>query len=262
MPDLLTFRDGAALGDFAAEWIWQRLMTALRTRGVAVLGCPSGRSPRSTYAALARLAAAHDADLSGLHLVMMDEFIARGPGGWERWAASAHYSCARFGEVEIRWLLNDGLPVQRTIPAAQLHLPDPRNPAAYEDLIDRLGGIDVFILASGASDGHVAFNPPGSGKQALTRVVRLAEATRRDNLATFPDFRTLAEVPEWGVTVGPGTIARASRSAVMILIGADKHHAFRRLVSARGYETDWPATIVHACADSLILADKAAAGPA
>ena len=47
----------------------------------------------------------------------------------------------------------------------------------------------------------------------------LAEETRRDNMQTFPDFRSLDDVPRFGVTVGIDTIARHSRQAVMIVWG-------------------------------------------
>lgn len=257
MPELRTFPPDAALGAYAADWILPRLLRAHGERGRMVLGCPSGRSPRSTYAALARAMAAHAVDISGLHLLMMDEFVVRDRDAWALCPPEAHYSCARFGETEIRQALNAALPPKCQMPAENLHLPDPNSPADYERLIDRLGGIDVFILASGASDGHVAFNPAGSNAEDLTRVVRLAEATRRDNLSTFPDFNGLAEVPEWGVTIGPGTIARASRAAVMILSGASKAKAYSRICAARRYEPDWPATVVSAIADSVILADQA-----
>lgn len=256
------FANEADLGAFAAAWILPRLLKAQRDRGVMVLGCPSGRSPRSTYGALARLAAESGCDLSGLHLVMMDEFVVARGARWARCSADAHFSCARFGELEIRQVFNALLPTSHRLPAENLHVPDPEDPEAYENLIDRLGGIDVFLLASGASDGHVAFNPPGTLVDARTRVVRLAEATRQDNLGTFPAFTDLAEVPQWGVSVGPGTIARASRSAVMILCGPAKAQAFGRITNASGYEADWPATVVNVCSDGLILADRAAASEA
>lgn len=258
MSGVRIFDSETALGVAAANWSMARLLVGQRRKGVMALGCPSGRSPRSTYAALGRLAGELAADLSRLHLFMMDEFIERDGEGWALCPPDAHYSCARFGEVEIRQIINAGLAPERRIPPQNLHIPDPADPPAYEALINSLGGIDVFILASGASDGHVAFNPPGSRASDGCRVVRLAEDTRRDNLSTFPDFKSLAEVPLWGVTVGPDTIARASRSAVMILSGASKRKAYRRIVTAERYEDDWPATVVRSIPDAIILADGSA----
>ena len=253
------FDDADSAGEFVALETLERLARARDARGVMTLGCPGGRSLRTTYNALARIAAERAIDLSALHIVMMDEYVeARG----ERWALcspDAHYSCYRFGDVEIRRSINAGLPDALRIPANNLHVPDPNAPLRYESLIERLGGIDVFLLASGASDGHVAFNPQGCAFGERTRVVELAEATRTDNLATFPEFRDLSEVPRFGVSVGPATIASHSRAAILVLLGAGKTTAVRRVTDASRYDPDWPASVVLECADTQIVADVAAA---
>ena len=54
-------------------------------------------------------------------------------------------------------------------------------------------------------------------------------ATRRDNLETFPDFGNLDEVPEFGVSVGLGTIVEQSRRVVLVMTGASKREAVIRL---------------------------------
>lgn len=213
---------------------------------------------RTTYAAFAQIAADTRVDLSALHLVMMDEYVERHGATWAPCPADAHYSCRRFGEVEIRGVLNAALPPHCRIPVENLHVPDPAAPRDYETLLEHLGGIDVFLLASGQTDGHVAFNPRGSSAQECTRVIELAQETRRDNLATFPQFRDLADVPRYGVSVGTGTIARHSASAILLLLGAGKGLALRRIATASEYDPDWPASIVLACADAQIIADAAA----
>ena len=186
------------------------------------LGCPGGRSLRTTYNALARIAAERANDLSALHIVMMDEYVEARGEHWALCSPDAHYSCYRFGDEEIRRSINAGLPDALRIPANNLHVPDPNAPLRYESLIERLGGVDVFLLASGASDGHVAFNPQGCAFGERTRIVELAEATRTDNLATFPEFRDLSEVPRFGVSVGPATIASHSQAAILVLLGDAK----------------------------------------
>lgn len=252
---LTIFGSAEALGRAAAEEIvscWSRAAGSTLT-----LGCPSGRSPRSTYAALAQALAGRAIDGRNIHLVMMDEYVEQHEGSWRVCPAEAHYSCTRFGNVEIRGVLNGAL--REKIPAENLHVPDPSDPLSYERKIEALGGIDVFVLASGAGDGHVAFNPPGTGVHELTRRVQLAETTRIDNMATFPAFADLAEVPRFGVSVGPGTIVRHARASVMILLGADKGRALRRILDADGYDPAWPSSVVNVCRDSVIFADEAAA---
>ena len=245
-------------GTFAAGEVVTRLERGLRERGRMTLGCPGGRSLRTTYAALAQIFAHRATDLHSLHIIMMDEYVEARGEGWVACPADAHYSCRRFGEVEIRAVLNAGIPPQAQIPAANLHIPDPNAPQDYERLIEQLGGIDVFLLASGQSDGHVAFNPRGCALNERTRVITLAYDTRRDNMGTFPQFRSLDEVPRHGVSVGPGTIAHHSRSAILMLLGAGKGTALRRLAAAAEYDPDWPASVVLACADARIVADDAA----
>jgi glucosamine-6-phosphate deaminase len=239
------FADPDELGEALADHVLSCYTRARETRGRRpfLLGCPGGRTPRTTYRALAR----RTADLSELTVVMMDEYVEDGGPA----PADAHYSCRRFAYDEIARPLR--------IPDENVWLPDPANPAAYDERIVAAGGIDLFLLASGASDGHVAFLPPGSPLDGGTSVVPLAESTRRDNLATFPEFSSLDDVPEYGVSVGLGTI-RAARSVRLVLHGADKREAAAKLLALEDYDPAWPASVVHVCADAEIWVDRAALG--
>jgi glucosamine-6-phosphate deaminase len=252
------FESDTELGERAAQIILEAHRAAATEHRGLVLGCPAGRSPRSTYAALGALAAHQRVDLSQAHLVLMDEFVVRDGERWRWCPADAHYSCRGFAAREILPALNAGLPVARQLSAAALHVPDPQDPAAFERTIEQLGGIDVFLLASGGSDGHVAFNGPGTSLDSTTRVVELAETTRRDNLGTFPQFRELEDVPRWGVTIGLGTIRRQSRAVVLLLAGAGKCAAARRVLGAQAFDPAWAATLVHACRHATVLTDRAA----
>jgi glucosamine-6-phosphate deaminase len=187
----------------------------------------------TTYAALG----GSGVDLSALSLVMMDEFAP----------PTDRFNCRAFADQHLVPLVGAG----------NVNFPSAEDPAGYEALIASLGGIDVFLLASGASDGHVAFNPPGSALDSRTRVVRLADDTRRDNLGTFAGTGGLDTVPTHGVTVGLATITDA-REAILLLLGAGKQEAYRRIVAADGFDPAWPATVIHACANGWIVADQPA----
>jgi glucosamine-6-phosphate deaminase len=227
-----TFPDAGALGAALADEIRARHDASA---GPFLLGCPGGRSLRTTYAALA------GRPLDRLVVVMMDEYVGAPP--------DAHHSCARFAREEIAAPLG--------VPSERVWLPDAADPAAYDERIAAAGGIDLFLLASGASDGHVAFNPPGSPLDSRTRVIELAESTRRDNLATFPELAGLDDVPTHGVSVGIATIA-AARSARLVLLGAGKREAARRLLALDHYDPAWPASVVHAVPDAEIWLDQEA----
>jgi glucosamine-6-phosphate deaminase len=231
--EVRVFTDAAELGAALADEVLARYDAS---DGRYLLGCPGGRSLRTTYRALA----AHGRTLDRLVVVMMDEYVGAPP--------DAHYSCTRFAHEEIAGPLGAG----------DVWLPDMDDPGAYDARIADAGGVDCFLLASGASDGHVAFVPPGTSRDGRTSVIPLAETTRQDNLATFPEFGSLDDVPLQGVSVGLATIADA-RTLRLVLHGAGKRAATARLLALAGFDPSWPASLVHDHPDAQIWIDKEAA---
>jgi glucosamine-6-phosphate deaminase len=251
------FRSADALALALASKIADGIASAGAAERPFILGCPSGRSPHPTYQALAVEVARRALPLRHVVLAMMDNYIERRPDGTLGHVdPRAHYSCQRFGHDEILAPLNAGSPAP--IPPEGVWFADPADPGAFDGRLRAAGGIDLFLLASGASDGHVAFNPPGSLRDSRTRIIELAESTRRDNLGTFPEFGGLAEVPQFGLSVGIATIAEAKAQA-MIVTGRHKRHAFARVSSASAYDPTWPATIIAECPGGAIYADAEAA---
>jgi len=236
-------------GEAAGQLVAAHILDAVEAKAGApfLLGCPAGRTPVTTYAALGPLAAARRVDLSNVEIVMLDEYVVDG----ELADLAAHYSCRRF----IREALVDS----GVVALSKVRCPDPHSPGSYDEWIAAAGGLDVVILGCGTSDGHVAFNPPGTSAESPTQVVQLAESTQRDNLATFPEFNSCDEVPGAGATMGLRTI-RAARSAVMILLGSEKVKAFERTACMTAFDPQWPASILHLCEDGWLVADEAAAG--
>jgi glucosamine-6-phosphate deaminase len=230
--EVRVFADEDELGRALAEEV---LVRYDGTDGPYLLGCPGGRSLRSTYRALV----AHGRTLDRLVVVMMDEYVGA--------PADAHYSCTRFAHEEIAEPLGAG----------EVWLPDADDPAAYDDRIAAAGGVDLFLLASGASDGHVAFVPPGSPREGRTSVIPLATSTRKDNLATFPAFGSLDDVPLHGVSVGLGTIGEV-RALRLVLHGAGKRAAVARLLALNSFDATWPASLVHDHPDAQVWIDKEA----
>jgi glucosamine-6-phosphate deaminase len=255
------FPGPAALGRALADVIAADLALAAERGRAYLLGCPGGRSAHSTYQALAELTARRALDLSRLVIVMMDEYVERdATGSFARIGSSLAHSCARFGAEEIVGPLNRAAGPGRGVTPDRYWIPDPVEPERYDKQIAEQGGVDLFILASGASDGHVAFNPAGTAAGSRTRVIPLAEATRRDNLTTFPTFGgRLDAVPAYGVTVGVGTIQEQSKRAVMVAHGADKATTVDRMRSAQHYDPAWPATVITDCANPQLFIDSAAA---
>ncbi|MFV0429002.1 MAG: 6-phosphogluconolactonase [Arachnia sp.] len=256
------FGNGLELGKALAAAIADRVSAAHAHGDSFILGCPGGRTPTSTYQSLAEEFTARGIDRRRVVIAMMDDYVEWDGTSWAHIPSDAHNSCRRFAREDIQGVLNRGVPEAEALPDANLWFPNPAEPEAYDGRLREAGGIDFFILASGAGDGHVAFNPPGSPIDSRTRVVELAEQTRRDNLATFPDYQDLDAVPGHGVTVGIATIAELSKAAAMIVIGSDKQQAYQRLTAGRAYDPGWPATVYHLVPGAEIFADVAAEGRA
>lgn len=261
MAEVTVFPDSDDLATALADQIVARLLSR-PDAGPArlVLGCPAGRTPTATFDALVRTVPV-DADLSELVLVMMDEYLEPGTAEPVTVDPAAAHSCRGFAQRHLIDPLNRDRPAAHRVRPEHLLVPDPACPARFDDRIAALGGIDLFLLASGASDGHVGFHGPGADPDGVTQVVTLADSTRHDNLATFPHLGRLAEVPTRGVSIGLGTIARYAAEAVLLLTGADKATSARRVLAAQDYDPRWPATVIHRCRNPRIWLDRAAAGP-
>ena len=97
---------------------------------------------------------------------------------------------------------------------------------AYEEAIKAVGGIELFLGGIG-TDGHIAFNEPGSSIQSRTRVKTLAYETIVANARFFGG--DISRVPKMALTVGVGTIMDA-REVLIIITGQHKAAALEKCV--------------------------------
>ena len=212
MTPVRVFRDEGELGAALAAEIIAGIDEARASGRRYVLGCPGGRSGRSTYQALAQ--GVRGADISHLVIAMMDDYVLpTTDGAFEHCPADAHYSCRRFARVEIVGPLNAAAAVG--VPDDQVWLPDPprssrptargsRTPAGSTSSSSRA------VPATGTS--RSSSRAPRS--TVTSRSSRWQRPRRRDNMATFPEFGSLDDVPRYGVSVGLGTIVvRLARGA-------------------------------------------------
>ena len=120
----------------------------------------------------------------------------------------------------------------------------------YDALIASFGGIDLQILGIG-SDGHIAFNEPGTPFDSLTHVADLAESTIVDNSRLFND---ISEVPTKAVTMGLQSIMNAKK-IVLIATVKNKAKAIKELL--RGDKSiENPASVLQDHPDCTIYVDE------
>ena len=109
---------------------------------------------------------------------------------------------------------------------------------SFEDKMYADKGIDLCMLGIG-SNGHIAFNEPGSSFKSRTRVVDLTEQTIKDNSRFFD---SIDDVPKQAITMGLGTIMESKK---IILMANGKHKLNILNVAMNGEVTeDVPASIL------------------
>ena len=135
------------------------------------------------------------------------------------------------------------------------------HPERYRNVIDavlvsRVDFADgaVQILGIG-TDGHIAFNEPGSSLASRTRIKTLTRQTRIDNARFFDD--DVDAVPTHCLTQGLGTILEA-RHIVLVATGRGKAEAVHHLVEG-AVSAMWPATVLQHHPHVTVLLDDAAA---
>ena len=232
------------------------ILIKIKNKKKFVLGCPGGRSLKKTYYYLGILSHKYKISLDNLIIVMMDEYVIKRKNKFFLINPNLHFSCVRFSKNVIKKLLNYKKNKNNSLKDYNILFPSVENPSNYDKIIKKLGGIDIFLLASGSSDGHVAFNNAFSKINQKTHITELSKSTRRDNIKTFSKFKNLNEVPMFGLTVGLKTISSLSKSAVLILSGKEKRQAFKKISSLKKFDKSWPSSIIYKCKNSKIYIDK------
>ena len=206
-----------------------------------VLGLATGTSPLGVYANMIQACKEGRVSFKSVKTFNLDEYI-----GLE----GTH-------EQSYRYFMNknlfDGLDIDKENTHVLKGVDDYLAYAnMYDKLIEEAGGIDLQILGIG-SDGHIAFNEPGTPFDSLTHVAELAESTIVDNSRLFND---ISEVPTKAVTMGLKSIMNA-RKIVLIATGKNKAKAIKDLL--KGPKTiEVPCSILQDHPDCTIYVDEAA----
>jgi glucosamine-6-phosphate deaminase len=200
--------DAEAAGRRAAKFVAE----LVRKKPHCVLGLATGSTPLTTYHELIRLHKDEGLDFSQVTTFNLDEYVG---------LSSIHpQSYRQFMQINLLEHIN--------IDPNRTNIPDGRaldfeaHCRQYEQRIKDAGGIDLQILGVG-SDGHIAFNEPGSSLGSRTRLKTLATETIRDN-ARF--FGGEDKVPRLAVTMGVGTILESKR-CILLAFGPHKAAAVR-----------------------------------
>jgi glucosamine-6-phosphate deaminase len=133
---------------------------------------------------------------------------------------------------------------------------DPHGEAIkYEEAIDAKGGIDLQYITLG-TNGHMAYNEPGTKLDTLTHVVKLDDETRKV-LVKQNKFPTYNETPDSAITVGVQTIAKM-KEVMMVVVGAHKADIAKEMVEGPVTEKV-PSSALQNHKNCIFVFDKAGA---
>ncbi len=232
------------------------ILEQLKKKRKLILGCPSGRSLKKTYYYIGRLSTKLNISLNNLIIIMMDEYAKKNKGKFYLVDPSSHYSCVRFSNNVLKKLLNYKKTKKNKLQNKNILFPDINKPYTFDKKIKKMGGIDIFLLASGSTDGHVAFNNKNTKINSKCHIEKLVLKQRIDNMKTFPNFKNIKEVPIYGLTVGLQTISSLSKLAILVLTGSEKKYAYKKIISLNKFDKSWPSSIIYMCKNKKIFVDK------
>lgn len=236
--NILITKDYEEMSERAAEMI----VKIVRENPNAVLGLATGSTPLGLYRNLIRDHVESGTSYSKIRAVNLDEY--------EGLSADHPQSYAYFMRENLFRHI-DILPENTNIENGTAQNAA-EECARYNRLLDELRQ-DVQVLGIG-SNGHIAFNEPGTSFASTTHVVELTESTIKDNSRLFD---SIDEVPRRAFTMGLENIMNAKK-IVILANGANKARAVYGLVSGPVTE-DLPASILQRHPDCTLICDEAAA---
>ncbi|MBQ2967345.1 MAG: glucosamine-6-phosphate deaminase [Clostridia bacterium] len=209
--NFLTVESYQELSEKAARMIAEQVILNPQS----ILGLATGSSPVGTYNCLADMHKNGELDFSRVTSVNLDEYVG----------------LSGENPQSYRYFMNENLFSKVNIGMENTYVPNGcaedllKEGTAYDDLIAKLGGIDLQLLGIGL-DGHIGFNEPDDVFTKETHVVNLDPSTIEAN-ARF--FASVDEVPKKAITMGMGSIMQAKK-ILLIASGENKkeilHKAF------------------------------------
>jgi glucosamine-6-phosphate deaminase len=227
----------------AAEWparVAAMLAERLRRTPRLRLCLPTGDTPSPVYERLVELNRQGQAPFGQATVVLLDEYVGLPPTDPARCDARLRRELIDHldpAPTAFHPILVDELPPDE---AAQAH-----DAVAAE-------GLDMVLLGLGMN-GHVGLNEPGATADSPTRVVELADDSRK---AASERYGANA-APRQGVTLGIARLLAASK-VWLLVTGADKAAVLERAL--RGpISADCPGSLLRTHPRLHVLADDEAA---
>ena len=208
----------------------------------AVLGLATGTTPLGLYRRMIEDCRDKGTSYKGVKTVNLDEYAGLTAEDKQSYASFMRENLFRGLDIDLKnTYIENGV-------AADAEKECQR----YNGLLDTLRQ-DIQLLGLG-SNGHIAFNEPGTPLEAGVHVVKLAESTINDNSRLF---ERREDVPVSAYTMGPKNIMNAKK-ILILASGANKAQAVYGAVKGEITES-LPASILQLHPDCTLIADIEAA---
>ena len=220
-----------------------KVMKTVLDKGNPVLGLATGSSPVGLYKEMIRDHKENGTSYKNILTWNLDEYVG----------------IPRTHEQSYWKIMHENLFNFIDIPEENIHVPvgesedEEAECVKYEESM-KGHTVDIQVLGIG-SDGHIAFNDPGTPFDSLTHLMDLTEQTRKDNARFFDN--DINQVPKRSITMGLASIMRAKK-IIVIATGENKAEAVYGMLKGPK-TTDCPASILQDHPDVTVLLDKAAA---
>lgn len=230
--------DAAEAADKAADIV----ENVVRSRPRPRLGMATGSTMVGVYQSLVNRCQAGGLSFAETSIYLLDEYV-----GLDSNHPQAFRNVIRADLADLVDLRNDA------VFAPNGKAPDLDAEARRYDQLATEAHIDIQLLGIG-SNGHIAFNEPGTPFNGPTSVVALSKETRRDN-ARF--FGSIDNVPRQAITQGIGTILQARR-ILLIALGTHKSRPVRDALEGP-VSVETPASAIQLHSDVTVILDQEAA---
>lgn len=240
---LIIKNDYQDVSEWTAWYIVNKINEHKNTQRLFVMGLPTGSTPLGTYKKLIEFHIAGKVSFKNVVTFNMDEYLRlpqNHPQSYHTFMWDNFFS-----HIDI-------LPNNVNILNGTTSDPE-KECFDYEEKIKSYGGIDLFLGGVG-SDGHIAFNEPGSSLNSRTRIKTLTNDTLIANSRFFNNH--VGQVPRHALTVGVGTVMDA-KEVLIICTGHGKARALHQGVEGSVNHT-WTITALQLHPKGIIACDEEA----
>lgn len=240
---LIPLENLSDVGRWSAQYIVNKINKFAPTADRPfILGLPTGSSPLATYEQLVTLHKAGKVSFEHVVTFNMDEYVGLPPSHPESYYSFMHNHFFNHVDIQSHNInLLDGL-------ADDLEAECQR----YEDKIKSNGKINLFMGGVG-SDGHIAFNEPGSSLASRTRIKTLTQDTRLANSRFFDN--DINKVPKLALTIGVGTLLDAQEVLTLV---TGHHKALALQAAVEGCVNHlWTVSALQLHQKAIIVCDSA-----